>query len=118
MKAETGWKIKYGFWGLIVGAVVAMIIGFNWGGWTTFNTAQEKIDEAILASQVAICVAQFKADSSYEEKLKELGHVNSWKRSEFIEEGGWDKMPGQEKAGFGVSRACALGLEHLIKSTR
>ncbi|WP_321492544.1 hypothetical protein [uncultured Desulfobacter sp.] len=32
MKPETGGKIKYGVWGLIVGAVMTMIIGFNWGG--------------------------------------------------------------------------------------
>ena len=28
MKPETAGKIKYGVWGLIVGAVIAMIIGF------------------------------------------------------------------------------------------
>ena len=32
MKPETEGKIKYGVWGLIVGAVIAMIIGFAWGG--------------------------------------------------------------------------------------
>jgi len=31
MKPETAGKIKYGVWGLIVGAVIAMIIGFAWG---------------------------------------------------------------------------------------
>jgi hypothetical protein len=117
MKPETGGKIKYGVWGLIIGAVIAMIIGFNWGGWTTFTTAQENTEEAILASQAAICVAQFIANPNYDEKLKEFGQVDSWKRSQFIEKGGWDKMPGQEKADYSVSRACADGLEHLIKST-
>jgi hypothetical protein len=28
MKPEIAGKIKYGVWGLIVGAVIAMIIGF------------------------------------------------------------------------------------------
>ena len=32
----------------------------------------------------------------------------------FIEKGGWDKMPGQEKADYGVSRACVDGLELLF----
>ena len=31
MKPETAGKIKYGVWGLIVGAVIAMIIGFAVG---------------------------------------------------------------------------------------
>ena len=32
MKPETAGKLKFGVWGLIVGAVIAMIIGFAWGG--------------------------------------------------------------------------------------
>jgi hypothetical protein len=47
-------------------------------------------------------------------RLKELEKIDYWKRSEFIEKGGWDKMPGQEKAGSQVSQACAKGLEVLI----
>ena len=31
MKPETAAKMKYGIWGLICGAVIAMIIGFAWG---------------------------------------------------------------------------------------
>ena len=115
MKPETTGKIKYGAWGLIVGAVIAMIIGFAWGGWTTSSTTKTMTKEAVLASQAAICVAQFIKQPNNEEKLKELGEIDSWKRSEFIEKGGWDKMPGQEKAGSSVAEACAKGLEVLIK---
>ena len=112
MKAEMEGKIKYGVWGLICGAVVAMIIGFAWGGWTTSSTSQTKSDAAVLASQAAICVAQFMKDPS---KLKELEGIESYKRSEFIEKGGWDKMPGQKEAGSSVSRACVAGIDVLIK---
>jgi len=115
MKPETAGKIKYGVWSLILGAVVAMIIGFAWGGWTTAATTQKMSEEAVLASQAAICVAQFMKEPNHEEKLKELGELNSWKRAEFIEKGSWDKMPGQEKADYGVSRACVDGVEFLIK---
>ena len=115
MKTETAGKIKYGVWSLIVGAVVAMIIGFGWGGWTTAATTQKISEEAVLASQAAICVAQFMKDPNHEEKLTELGKISSYQRSNFIEKGGWDKMPGQEKADYSVSRACADGLELLIK---
>jgi hypothetical protein len=114
MKLETEGKIKYGVWGLIVGAFIAMIIGFAWGGWTTSGTTKTMTEEAVLASQAAICVAQFMKDAGHEEKLKELGEINSWSRAEFIEKGGWDKMPGQEKSDYAVSRACADGLGLLI----
>jgi hypothetical protein len=111
MKLETAAKIKYGIWGLICGAVIAMIIGFAWGGWTTSSTTQT----AVVASQAAICVAQFMKEPNHEAKLKELADVGSWQRAEAIEKGGWDKMPGQEKAGYAVARACADGLELLFK---
>ena len=115
MKTETTGKIKYGVWSLIAGAVIAMIIGFAWGGWTTAATTQKISEEAVLASQAAICVAQFMKEANHEEKLKELGELSSYQRSGFIEKGGWDKMPGQEKADYGVSRACTDGINLLIK---
>jgi len=115
MKPENAAKIKYGVWGLICGGIISMIIGFGWGGWTTAATSQKMTEEAVLASQAAICVAQFIKEPNYKEKLKEFGELDSWKRSEFIEKGGWDIMPGQEKAGIYVSQACADGCTQLIK---
>jgi hypothetical protein len=114
MKPVNSGKVKFGVWGLIVGAVIVMTIGFAWGGWTTQSTAQKMSDEAVLASQAAICVAQFMKQPNSGERLTELGKVDSWKRSEYIEKGGWDKMPGQEKAGSSVSQACAKGLDVLV----
>jgi hypothetical protein len=115
MKPETAGKVKYGVWGLIAGAIIAMIIGFAWGGWTTFRTTQKMTEEAVLASQAAICVAQFMKDPNYEEKFKEFRELSTYQRFEFIQKGGWDKMPGQEKAGYFVARPCADGLVLLIK---
>ena len=108
-------KIKYGVWGLICGAIVAIVIGFAWGGWVTASTNQKISGEAVLATQAAICVAQFMLEPNNKEKLKEFEAVDSYKRDEFIEKGGWDKMPGQKEARSGVSGACVAGLEVLIK---
>ena len=115
MKPETAGKIKFGVWGLICGSIITIIIGFAWGGWKTSGTAKTMTKEAVLASQAAICVAQFMKQPNHEEKLKELAKIDAWKRAEFIEKGGWDKMPGQEKADYAVARACADGLELLMK---
>jgi hypothetical protein len=114
MKSETEGKVKYGIWGLIVGAVIAIIIGFAWGGWKTTGTAQTETEEAILASQAAICVAQFMKEPNHEEKLKEFTELSSYRRAGFIEKGGWHKMPGQKAAGYAVARACSDGLELLV----
>jgi len=114
MKLENAGKMKYGIWGLVIGGVITMIIGFSWGGWTTASTAKAMNHEAVLASQAAICVAQFMNDPKHEEKFKELQEMDSWKRAEFIEKGGWARMPGQENGTYDVARACADGLEPLI----
>jgi len=115
MKAEMEGKIQYGIGGLVCGAIVAIIIGFAWGGWVTGNTNQKMSGEAVLASQAAICVAQFMKEPTSQERLKEFEAEDSYKRSEFIEKGGWDKMPGQKEASYGVAGACVAGIEALIK---
>lgn len=115
MKPETESKIKYGVWGVIIGAVIAMIIGFSWGGWTTSGTTKRMTDEALVKSQASICVAQFMNQPNHEDKLRDFMKAGSWDRVKFIENGGWDKMPGQEKADYAVARACSNGLELFSK---
>ena len=48
MTPVTAAKVKYGVWGLILGGVLATIIGFAWGGWTTASTTQRLGEEAVL----------------------------------------------------------------------
>ena len=104
MTAEMEVKTKFGIGGLICGAIIAMIIGFGWGGWVTASTNQKMTDTAVLATQAAICVAQYVKEPNSQEKLKEFEAIDSYKRSEFIEKGGWDKMPGQKEASYGCSQ--------------
>lgn len=115
MKSETEMKVKYGAWGVVGGAVIAMVIGFVWGGWTTSSTTQKMSEEAVQTTRAAICVAQFKKDPNYEAELKEFGGMDSYKRSDFIQAGGWDRMPGQEQATWGVASACVVGIEGLTQ---
>ena len=115
MTQERQAKIKYGIWGLIGGAVIAMIVGFGWGGWTTASSAQAMTDKAVVASQAAICVAQFVNQPNHQKRLEEFSESSTWTRADFIEKGGWDRMPGQEKASSGVAQACAEGLARLAQ---
>jgi hypothetical protein len=118
MKPENAGKVKFGVLGLICGAVITMIIGFTWGGWTTRGTTQKMAGEAVLASQAAICVAQFIKDPNYTEKLKEFEKLLTYgmnNRTDYVRKHGWDKMPGEEKAAPDVAYACAEGLEVLFK---
>lgn len=113
MQRETTEKLKYGAWGLVAGAIVATTLGFAWGGWMTGTTAKGRVDDAVLASRAAICVAQFMKAPNHDQELKTFQEADSWKRSEFIGKGGWDKMPGQGEASDAVAGACARGIEIL-----
>ncbi len=115
MTPVTAAKVKYGVRGLICGAIIAIIIGFAWGEWTTSSTTKMMGDEAVLAARAAICVAQFMKQPNPQERLQELEEIISYQRSTVIEKGGWDKMPGEERAAYTVARACADGLEVLMK---
>ncbi len=114
IKRETKDQIKVGIWGFIGGAIVAMVIGFNWGGWSTSGTTQKLAEEAVLQNQATICVAQVMHGLKNKDKMAEFQKLDSYDRSTFIEKGGWDKMTGQKEASNGVSRACAEGLQPLL----
>jgi len=117
MTPDTETKLKFGGWGVVAGAAGAMIVGFYWGGWTTQSKTQQMTDAAVLNTRVAICVAQFTKGPNDQKRLKELQAINSWERATFIEKGGWDKMPGEEKASDTVARPCAEGLGALMPKT-
>jgi hypothetical protein len=113
---ETNTKVMSGLWGLLFGVVVAMIIGFVWGGWTTARAAQKMSERAVLTSRTAICVAQFMSNPDHTTAIREFQETYSSRRSKLIEKGGWDKMPGQEKAAWDVSSACVAALEARIRT--
>ena len=111
--------LKPGIWGAIIGAVATMIIGFSWMGWTLSSTAdrvaRERTESAVASALTPICVQSFMKQTDAPKKLTGLKEIDSWKQSEFVEKGGWDRMPGQDKAASGVAQACAEGLTLLVK---
>ena len=118
MEPETKAKVMFGVLGLICGGIIAMVIGFYWGGWKTSSDTKTMTQKAVLASKAAICISQFVKDPNYKENLKEFEKLESYgmkNTSDYVKKFGWDKMPGEEKAGPDVAQACAKGIEVLIK---
>jgi hypothetical protein len=105
---------KPAFWGVVIGAVGIMIVGFSWWGWTTGSTAQsmarDRADSAVVAVLTPLCVASFMQQPDAVMKLAEFRKTSSWSQSGFIEKGGWATMNGSSTPNSAVARACADAL--------
>ena len=97
--------------GAVTGAVVTMIVGFNWGGWMLGSSAKtlaaSTASDAVIAATAPICVDQFQKSADASAKLAELKKTSSWQQADFVEKGGWAIMPGSKTLETGVSRSCA-----------
>jgi undecaprenyl pyrophosphate phosphatase UppP len=107
-------KIKLGLWSGVVGALVTMYVGFNFGGWVTNGgavaMAKETAATAVAERLGSICVAQFNRDKAKSEKLVEMKGKDAWEIGRFIDAQSWAIMPGDEKSDSGVADACAKQL--------
>lgn len=99
------------FWSLVAVVAVTMIVGFNWGGWTTEANAQSQADsaasDAVTQRLVPICVAQFTMDPDREQKLVELQEASTYQGRSIVTDQGWATMPGETEANRQVATACA-----------
>ena len=108
-------SIKPGVWGLIIGSILTMIVGFTWGGWTTSSTANQaamtRADAAVTAALIPICLAQQKVDVTRAKKLGELRAISaSYEQTDFVMKSGWATFPGMTDPNRSVAEACAAAL--------
>jgi hypothetical protein len=106
--------LKPGFWGVVVGAVGIMILGFAWGGWVLGSTAERMAKDhaasAVTAVLVPICVDRFMGQADAAVKLAEFQRSASWQQSQVIEKGGWATAMGSKDPNAAVARVCAQQL--------
>jgi hypothetical protein len=106
--------LKPGFWGIVVGALGIMIIGFSWGGWVLGSTAESmanaRADGAVTAVLVPICVERFMGQADAAAKLAEFQKTVSWQQSQLIAKGGWATATGSKDPNAAVARVCAQQL--------
>ena len=92
------------------GAVIAMIVGFSWGGWTLQSKAQkladQKAEAAVVAALTPICVEKFEQAANAKTTLAALKAEDTWKRDTFISNGGWATFPGNAP-NRDVAESCA-----------
>jgi hypothetical protein len=116
MKVQAPW-FKPAAWGVVVGAIGTMIIGFSWLGWTLGSTAErmaaERTNSAVIVALTPSCVARFMQQPGAAAKLAEFQKIDSWNQRQFIEAGGWATPRGGKEPNSGVATACA---EELAKT--
>jgi hypothetical protein len=106
--------IKPAVWGVVVGSIFTMIVGFNWGGWTTSGTtdrmALERATTAVTAALVPVCLEKSKADPAVITKLSALKALtSSYDQRDAVAKDGWATVGGGE-ANRDVAEACASQL--------
>jgi len=105
-------------WSCAGSVVVALIVGFTWGGWVTGGTARDMASEAGADSRYelasVICVENFLAEPDAAARLGTLQEISSsYAQRQFVEEGGWAVMPSADKASRQASDLCAKVLANL-----
>lgn len=95
------------FWSCVAVSVLTMVIGFTWGGWITNGTAQELTQEARRNLAATFCVHRFLAGSDAATQHADLMEISDWQRDEFIDKGGWAKLPVLDRPLAGVADLCA-----------
>ena len=114
MQVQRAW-MKPGIWGAVIGSILTMIVGFNWGGWTTSNTANlaanQRADTAVTTAFVPVCLEQAKIDAAKAKKLGELKAITaSYEQTDFVMKAGWATFPGKADPNRDVAEACASAL--------
>jgi len=107
--------LKPGAWGVVIGSILTMIVGFTWGGWTTSSTANQsamtRADAAVTPALIPICLAQVKLDTIKGKKLGELKAITtSYDQTDFVMKAGWATFPGKADPNRDVAEACAAAL--------
>ncbi len=113
MAMQLPW-LKPAVWGLILGSVATMIVGFSWLGWTLGGTAErvalERANAAVALALTPACVASFMQQPNAAAKLAEFQKTDSWTQRQAIEAGGWATLQGDKTPNSELASACADAL--------
>ncbi|OWJ65166.1 hypothetical protein [Inquilinus limosus] len=80
------------FWSWVAVSALTMLIGFTWGGWVTGGSAQDMARQARAELVADVCVANFLDAPDAQKQLASFKDTSSWRRNDFIKDGGWAKI--------------------------
>lgn len=103
--------VKPAVYGVILGSVGVMIVGFSFGGWVTGGTARQMVStgsaEAVVTALTPVCVDISKRDPKLTERLAEIKAASAYRRADFVSNNGWATPPGSGGPNRQLANACA-----------
>ena len=104
--------------GAAAGAVLTMVIGFNWGGWKLGSTAEDmatrRVGIALVEVYAPVCVERFQQQANVDGKWAEFTKVDSWRRDDYIKQTGFATPPGSSSPNARIADACAEALGKIV----
>lgn len=104
-------------WSCAASVALALVVGFNWGGWVTGTTATSMAEDASAqaSAQLAatVCVDQFMNAPDATVRLASLKQEDAWKHESFVSKGGWATLPGMQEPVRDAAELCATRLIQL-----
>ena len=75
--------------GMVVGSIVTVFVGFNYGGWVSDSSAERMANQqstaAVVAALLPVCISQSRADPEAIAKIQHLGALGFWyDRRDFV----------------------------------
>ena len=103
------------FWACAGSAILAIVVGFSWGGWVTGGSAQAMADKAAAQARqelsATVCVDRFMAAQDAGAKLIALKKASSpYAQSRFVQDGGWALLGGSSADHRKAAGLCAAEL--------
>ncbi len=107
--------LRPGIYGALIGAAFVGIVGFNWGGWVTGGTAQDRAmamsRDDVVAAMVPVCLDMARTDPDRAEKLATIRAASTYKRRDALIAAGWATVPGAETPNRDIAQACLASLD-------
>ena len=100
-------------WACAGSAVVAIVVGFSWGGWVTGGSARDMADNSAAQARqelaAVVCVDRFMAAPDAGVQLTALQEItSSYAQGKFLQDGGWATiMPASSTVDRKVSAAAS-----------
>ena len=106
-------QTKPALWGAIGGAILTLILGFTWGGWSTSGGTAKQVEAAVQTALIPSCVKDVMADPTAVAELK-VKRVTDY--DDVVRD--YRKRAGAPiNVGFQFNRDCGKAIEAVMAKT-